>query len=183
MRHIKGHGRDIVVILIAMWFGAVSFFAVELLTSEPEYDPWGDFTTQTVVHGEDGIISQEVPGVEHVFSIAETEQITTTGIKCLNDEQTETISVGGVVNWFMVIPPGFAHQSAVYEGVARMNPGCTSYRYVNTIPNEVREEVEKKLETEPYVVMNVQGYTVPYVDGKEDGVRATWSTENFAFIK
>lgn len=183
MGYVKRYLPNLAMMIIAIWVGMSSYLVVSKIMEEPEFDPWGDFSIQRIVHDDTDELLPVVPGVEHVFSISETKQIETTGVKCLSNEQDEVISVGGIVSWFMIVPPGFQHNSDVYEGTARMNPGCTSYEYSNTIPQDVLDEVNLKLETEPYVIMNIQGYSVPYVDGKEHGVRATWSTENFAFVR
>lgn len=183
MEFMKSHLSNLVMVIIAVWVGMSSYFVADAIMEKPKFDPWGDSSIQRITNSQKDNESVEVPGVDHVFSISNVKQIHTTGIKCLNEDQTDVIVVGGVVNWFMVVPPGFQHQATVYEGTAEMNPGCTSFNFTNTIPPEVLEEVNLTLETEPYVVMNIQGYTVPYVNGKEDGVRAAWSTENFAFVK
>ena len=171
------------MMIIALWIGMASYLVVAWIMEKPEFDPWGEFSTQRVLHEDKDELLPVVPDVEHVFSISDTKQIKTTGVKCLNNDQKEPVTVGGVVNWYMVIPPGFQFQASKFEGVGEMNPGCTSKTFVNSVPPEVMEEVNLRLETEPYVIMNIQGYTVPYVDGKEHGVRAPWSSENFAFVR
>ena len=178
---LRDHLPNLAIIVVAIWIGILSYFLVSEILKRPEFDSWGDFSTQRIAT--DGNSELEVPDVDHVFSIASTRQIETMGMKCLDNDQKEVITIGGVVYWYMVIPPGFQSEAVVYEGNSTMNPGCTSYTYMNTIPKEVIEEVNLKLETEPYVIMNIQGYTVPYVNGKEHGARATWSTENFAFVR
>jgi len=181
-RFVKKYLPMFMLAVVSVWAGVFAYLVVGAVMQEPEFDPWGDFSVQRVIHdGEED--TDEVPGVEHVFSISETKQIETSGVKCLDNDQKEVITIGGVVYWYMVIPPGFQSEAVVYEGNSTMNPGCTSYTYMNTIPKELIEEVNLKLETEPYVIMNIQGYTVPYVNGKEHGARATWSTENFAFVR
>ncbi len=184
MRSIRDLMPNLVIVFVSIIIGVSSFFITDTIMSTPKFDPWGEFSIQRVVPNEEAQSNNSlVPGVEHVYSLDAIEHIETTGVKCLSNDQTDVITVGGVVNWYMVVPPGFQFQVAVYEGTSKMNPGCTSTEYTNLIPDEVREEVSRVLETEPYVVMNIQGYTVPYSDGEEAGVRAPWYTENFAFVK
>lgn len=170
-------------VVIAIWAGVSTFVIVNTITEDPEFDPWGEFTVQRVAHvGDVKIDAPDIPGVQHVFSMSNVTKIETSGMKCLNADQIEPITVGGAVYWYMVEPPGFLYQSGVFEGTSQMNPGCTSSNYVNSIPSEVVDELNLRLETEPYVIMNIQGYTVAYENGHEYGVRAPWTTENFAFV-
>lgn len=168
------------LLCLALAIGTLWYLGVSHVLEKPRFDPWGEFSIQNVDSRQK---VAEVPGVEHVFSISDTKQIETSGLKCLKNSQNEPITSGGVVFWYAVEPPGFQYQTGVFEGNATMNPGCSYYDFVSTIPDEVREEVNLKLETEPYVIMNIQGYNVPYVNGEEDGVRKPWTTENFAFVK
>lgn len=168
------------LLVLALTIGTLWYLGVSYVLEKPRFDPWGEFSMQNV---ESVRNPTEVPGVEHVFSISDTKQIKTSGFKCLKSDQDEPVTSGGSVSWYAVQPPGFQHNIGVFEGNLVMSPGCNYYDYLNTIPDEVIKEVNLKLETEPYVIMNIQGYNVPYVNGEEDGVRKTWSTENFAFVK
>ncbi len=168
------------LVFVALMIGTLWYFLVSLFLEEPKFDPWGEFSVQQVDSRRN---STEVPGVEHVFSISETQQINTSGYKCLKNDQNEPVQTGGAVSWYSVEPPGFQYNSGVFEGNGTLNPGCTNFDFVNTIPDQVIKEVNLKLETEPYVIMNIQGYNVPYQNGEEHGVRKPWTTENFAFVK
>lgn len=169
---------QVITILVAFVLGVASFMFVDYLVTPPPFNPWGQFPVQDVLP--EGASDITINGVSEVFSLSDVEVIGVTATRCTVVE--EPVEVGGTVHWFIVVPPAKQYTTNTREGGTELLPGCTTSTFRNVIPDEVRTDVEKLLKTEPYVIMNIHGYTVPYEDGEEAGVRKTWTTENFALV-
>jgi len=155
---------------------AVGLFAIAgaILYSEartPEqWDPLGDYEVQVVTSRVDGVPGPAV----HLGGLVEV-----IGVKC-NDEPTP-VQVEGVVSWQAMDPPGAAIETGA--GTADRPPGCTSQRYANPIPVEVRVAIRAQhAQGVDRPVWRIRGVETP-VRGHEEGATARWVTENFTVIE
>lgn len=148
IRHLAYVSTAIAVFAVAAVVGVTFLY----LTHTKPWNPLGDYPVQTVV---------EVTAADVVIE----------GIKC--NDSSATVNIAGTFNWVRIRPPGFG--TTPIESTGARVPGCTSTRYVNSIPEEVH-------------LLNVPGRDIWFITGTdwpidpETGERGTprsWQTENF----
>ena len=97
-----------------------------------------------------------------------------TGTKCA----TEPVTVTGRYWWREAQPPGFS--SAATEGQASGTAGCSTFRFANRVPDDVRARViDQAGDGTRFTVWQVQGEETPRgMDGRV-GEQVQWTSEAF----
>lgn len=97
-----------------------------------------------------------------------------TGTKCA----TEPVTVSGRYWWREAQPPGFS--SAATEGQAQRAAGCSTFRFANRVPDDVRARVrEQAAEGTRFTVWQVQGEETPRSMDGTVGSLQQWTSEAF----
>ena len=156
-------------VAVALVVVAASLLYIELRTPE-RWDPLGDYPTQQVL--------SRVPGVEGPATTAHgTVDVTAT--KCSNAD--EPIEIDTELAWRSVDPGGAAWSRGHSQAVR--DPGCTSLRFDNPIPPQVRALVAAQHDAGyPAPVWQIVGVETPVRHNGTEGVETRWRTENFTIV-
>ena len=97
-----------------------------------------------------------------------------TGAKC----STVPVTVSGRYWWREAQPPGFSSQATTSQ--AQRAAGCSTFRFANRVPDDVRSRVIDQAEDGPrFTVWQVQGEETPRSMEGRTGEQVQWSTEAF----
>ena len=161
-------GARVLIGLTCLLFAAGGLIAGRLLFHEDEWSPLGPYPTQQVV-------APVVDGVPTVHLSAGVVKVH--GRKC---EHGSGYQIVGPAAWQSLDPRGTIIQAG--EGSRAAADGCTSFSFVNTIPEAVVAAVHAQAlagETEP--VWRLTGTERP-VDGSRTGAELSWATEPFVLV-
>lgn len=162
---------------------AVTILAVVIYTGRvgPPYDPFGQFPVQDVTLTDRVIEVERASGSLQSLTlpvlVVEGERwpdVPVEGTKCYD----EPVTVAGSVRWQLVIPPGSIVDLG--DGSATRVAGCSSFQFLNPVPEDVRIRVRDLAEDGVSIsVWQINGAETPLGhDG--DVVTQGWETENFA---
>ena len=139
---------------------------VTVLAAPDPFDPLGDYPAQRVLN--------RVPGVEGP-AVPVGDDLRVTGVKC--NDSDRAVQVRGAYAWVSVDPRG----STVYVGggLSERDPGCTTFRFANPMPPEVIARASRLGRS----VWHLVGFDIPLRgNGRGEGERVDWQTENFTII-
>ena len=178
---LKGFIARGVVLIIAAMAAAATFALVQWLTGPNDYNPlYGYEDEQEIVapkevvdlpESSDGVIvTTRIPVID--LSDIEVPVVPVRGQKCSNED--EAIEVLASWAWDPLIPD--APAVTVGDDIIGVRvPGCEEFFFQNDIPEGILELVDLY---GPMVVV-IRGVETPVVDGGQNPISATWSTEKF----
>jgi len=135
------------------------------------YSPLAEYPVQDV------ITNRRIDGID---AVSLWEPVEVSGTKCIDPGQN--IEITAIVSWQPISPRGNAIE--VGTGIRRPEAGCTTERFENVIPLEVRlaliEQFNSGIVNPTWSIIGRE--TPVNIDTGEIGTSKIWYTENFIVI-
>lgn len=177
---VGGIATGIAILMVAFAAGAQWLEA-------SRWDPLGEYPLQTVFSGD--TLPQSVNPPTGSVDPSDTvglptfyldDEINVFGVKCVKPDDG-TVNVAGSLSWVSDQPPGRIIE--VDRGGGPRGPGCVSRTYSNSIPDEVRVEIDRLTARGIFESdWHLSGTETPVKDDGTVGVDRTWVSTTFRII-